>query len=36
VILDRIEKHAALLAGQCDDHASTDTGLDELLPWEAP
>ncbi|MCW2936318.1 MAG: hypothetical protein JWM19_7280 [Actinomycetia bacterium] len=36
VILNLIEKYAALLARQCDDHASTDIGLDELLPWEAP
>jgi hypothetical protein len=36
VILNRIEKYATLLATQCDDHASTDISLDELLPWEAP
>ncbi|MGH3245711.1 MAG: hypothetical protein ACRDOI_05780 [Trebonia sp.] len=34
IILNRIEKYAAVLARQCDDHASTDTDLDELLPWE--
>lgn len=36
VILNRIEKYAALLAMQCDNHASTGIDLDELLPWEAP
>lgn len=36
MILNRIEKYAALLARQCDDHASTDIDLSELLTWEAP
>jgi hypothetical protein len=34
IILNRIEKYAALLARQCDDRAVPDIGLDELLPWE--
>jgi hypothetical protein len=34
VILNRIDKYAGLLARQCDDHASTDISLSELLPWE--
>jgi len=36
VILNRIEKYAALLARQCDDHVGTNITLDELLPWEPP
>jgi hypothetical protein len=35
IILNRIEKYAALIARQCDDHASTDIHLGGLLPWDA-
>lgn len=34
IILNRIEKYAAVLAKQCDDRASTDIDLGGLLPWE--
>ena len=34
IILNRIEKYAALLARQCDDHAGTNTDIETLLPWD--
>jgi hypothetical protein len=36
IILNRIEKYAALLARQCDTCAVPEIDLGELLPWDAP